>query len=417
MMAAAHRAAGHSETIADAGSTAPRLDSPLAKMQRAAIANAGAASPLAGGSSMFGGLMMAKIRVKAKRLRKGLPKRDSMWKTKEFDIEVEELEDAEEAYSRANDWLAANKPDEGWEFTGEWQTRGSTTFCKFRKKEMLQRILKLNEVVQLAAKSDDEGWKHKKMKKRYERILNEFRKAVVNFTDDVQFLVRCYDLLDEDEMEELTAEQMIRWVTLLADPTGVGDGDLLWVKTMGQPLGDAEIKTDLIKRLGKQAEGPHCRFDWQDFVIVTLDFYVLTGAAGMRRTFGELLEEGGNPDGSAAPAPLQPQPPQKKKASLADDVRERRAARAAKLGKQLGVAEKPPRSVSGAGAAAAAAPEATVGSGGGRPKLEQPEMLADDDDQEVVFSGSEDTVDLTNELLDEETRVAEAVPEEEQPQP
>ena len=44
-------------------------------------------------------------------------------------------------------------------------------------------------------------------------------------------------------------------------------------------------------------------------------------------------------------------------------------------------------------------------------------MLADDDDQEVVFSGSEDTVDLTNELLDEETRVAEAVPEEEQPQP
>jgi hypothetical protein len=339
----------------------------LAALQRVAVQSA----PMSGG--LMGAMMMKKVMMKSKRLRKGFPKRD---------------EDSE------------GKP--------------------------MQRILKLNDVVRMCSHSDDAMWKNqdRKLKKRHERIINEFRKGVVGFADDVPFLVRCFDLLDEDGFEELTTEQIMRWVNLLTDPAGVGDGDLLWVQTMGAPLGPKEIQKDLFTRVNKMPNEENPRFDWQDFVIITVDFYVLAGSAAMRRTFGELIEE---PDGRSensagsesdgANLALVPQPPQqpKKNASLADDVRARRAAMAAKLGSDLGIADKPPENESAS--AAADGPDATVGSGGGRPTPPEGADAGPDNDQEVVFSCSEDTVDLTTEPLDEEkasedeSRVAEVVPQ------
>lgn len=327
----------------------------MAKLQRVAVQSA----PM--GAGLMGTMMMKKVMMQAKRLRKGFPKRDEN-----------------------ND----------------------------------QRILKLNDVVRMCSHSEDPMWKHRKLKKRHARILNEFRKGVLNFADDVQFLVRCFDLLDEDEVEALTTEQIMRWVKLLTDPAGVGDGDLLWVQTMGAPLGDKEIQKDLFTRVNKLPNEENPRFDWQDFVVITVDFYVLAGSAAMRRTFGELLNSALNSassEGHSGNSRLLPQPPAqpKKNASLADDVRARRTAMAAKLGSELGIADKPPENEPAS--AAADAPGATVGSGGGRPAPPEGADAGPDDDQEVVFSCSEDTVDLTEEPLDEEnasedeSRVAEVV--------
>ena len=352
MAAALHADRGGQDAARDSGS-ATRA-SPFAAAQRAAIS--AAPSPRASASNnIFGGLMMAKIRMRSKRLKMGLPRRDIDSK---------------------------GKP--------------------------MNRILKLNEVIALCGKSDDVMWKAKSnMKKRYAMIQNEYRKAVTALADDVRFLVRCFELLDEDESDEISIEQLLRWVTLLGDPSGDGQGG----------DGDGQLRKDLLAKMEKQ-DKPSTRFDWQDFVVVNVDFYVLAGAAAMRRTYGELLESEGKvkegDDGLEMEGlSLEPTPPMapKKKASLADDVRERRAARAAKLGTQLGIEETPPT----AGNA-----EATVGSGGGRPGPGGPsggdiESLADDD-QEVAFSGSEGTVNLDEEKGssdpagdEEEMRLAETV--------
>lgn len=341
----------------------------LAKMQRAAVQNA--PSPRSGG--LMGAMMMKKVMMKSKRLRKGFPKRDV-------------------------------------------DSQG----------KQMQRILKLNDVIQMASHSDDPQWtdpKDRKLKKRHALIINEFRKGVVHLADDVQFLVRCFDLLDEDGFEELTVEQIVRWVKLLTDPAGVGDGDLLWVQTMGAPLGDKELAKDLVARVGKLPSEQNPRFDWQDFVMITVDFYVLAGSAAMRRTFGELLGADGRPEDSAGSeghgvsSRMVPQPPKqpKKNATLADDVRARRAAMAAKLGSDLGIANKPPQGKPASGATDG--PGATVGSGGGRPAPPEGADVGSNADQEVVVSCSDDTVDLTTEPLDEEkasedeSRVAEVVPQ------
>jgi hypothetical protein len=40
-----------------------------------------------------------------------------------------------EAASKAQAWLDLNKPGEGYEFTGEWQSRLNTSYCKFRQQK------------------------------------------------------------------------------------------------------------------------------------------------------------------------------------------------------------------------------------------------------------------------------------------
>jgi len=38
-----------------------------------------------------------------------------------------------EAANKAQTWISHNKPDEGFEFTGEWYSSGGTSFAKFKK--------------------------------------------------------------------------------------------------------------------------------------------------------------------------------------------------------------------------------------------------------------------------------------------
>ena len=37
------------------------------------------------------------------------------------------------AKEKADKWIANNKPNEGWKFTGEWHSSGGTSYCKFKK--------------------------------------------------------------------------------------------------------------------------------------------------------------------------------------------------------------------------------------------------------------------------------------------
>jgi len=39
------------------------------------------------------------------------------------------------AKEKADKWIANNKPNEGWKFTGEWHSSGGTSYCKFKKVE------------------------------------------------------------------------------------------------------------------------------------------------------------------------------------------------------------------------------------------------------------------------------------------
>ena len=49
-----------------------------------------------------------------------------------------------EAQSKAQTWIGLNKPDEGYEFTGEWQSRGGTSYCKFRQEKPDGKIRNFN---------------------------------------------------------------------------------------------------------------------------------------------------------------------------------------------------------------------------------------------------------------------------------
>ena len=34
-----------------------------------------------------------------------------------------------EAKTKADKWIGANKPGQGWKFTGHWNSRGGTSYC------------------------------------------------------------------------------------------------------------------------------------------------------------------------------------------------------------------------------------------------------------------------------------------------
>ena len=181
------------------------------------------------------------------------------------------------------------------------------------------RVLMLNVVAELAGHSTDRAWSGSKAnKKRYENVLGEYRKGVTEMASDMDFIVRCFDLLDGRGRDELPLPQLVRWVTLLLDPGSSGGGG----------DGDIDIQADMMQKLGKQSQqAADVVVDWQDFVLVTLDFYVVAGAFAMRRTFDELCADKpaarSSSDGSLVPHP----PEGSKNSSLAEDVRAARAVR------------------------------------------------------------------------------------------
>lgn len=56
-------------------------------------------------------------------------------KEEETEFEVGPIMNNDEALNKAQTWINHNKPGEGYEFTGEWQTREGTSFCKFRQEK------------------------------------------------------------------------------------------------------------------------------------------------------------------------------------------------------------------------------------------------------------------------------------------
>ena len=157
----------------------------------------------------------------------------------------------------------------------------------------------LHVVTELAGGSDDPAWVgSRQSRRRHEKVLQEYRRGVTSMAGDIEFLVRCFEMLGEDGRDELTLPQLVHWVTLLIDPASSGPyGD-----------GDIDIQADMLQKLGKQGQPPgEVVVDWQDFVLVTLDFYVAAGAYAMRRTFAALCSDGPADQPEPEPEP-EPEP-------------------------------------------------------------------------------------------------------------
>jgi hypothetical protein len=62
----------------------------------------------------------------------------------------------DEAAAKANQWAEANKPGEGWTFTGEWYSSGGTSYCHFQRLVPLTPVTEQNSfLVQII------GYRHK----------------------------------------------------------------------------------------------------------------------------------------------------------------------------------------------------------------------------------------------------------------
>lgn len=157
----------------------------------------------------------------------------------------------------------------------------------------------------------------------YANQVNETRKRVRQIRKDREFLETCYDLLDSNQDGKLAPEEIEHWAALLlADRSFVAlDKPNCALKYwMGRNecgrLTDAE-RFDLQARLGKkQYPRERLQYDWQDFLLVTLDFYTLAGTLAMHRTFCRLLapfdgESSDQPCATEPPPVALPRPPAK----------------------------------------------------------------------------------------------------------
>jgi copper chaperone CopZ len=137
----------------------------------------------------------------------------------------------------------------------------------------------------------------------YANQVHETRKRVRQIREDREFLLTCYDLLDSNDDGKLEPDELEHWAALLlADHGGALEkqnrprGALRhWMSSNESgSLTEAE-RYDLQIRLEKQKVArENLVYDWQDFLLVTLDFYTLAGTLAMHRTFCELLSQPGS---------------------------------------------------------------------------------------------------------------------------
>ena len=130
----------------------------------------------------------------------------------------------------------------------------------------------------------------------YANQVIETRKRVRQIHKDREFLETCYDLLDSNADGKLAAEELEHWAALLlADHATAADTPncvlKYWIDSSECGTLTHAERLDLQLRLGKK----HCprdrlEYDWQDFLLVTLDFYTLAGTLAMHQTFCRLLD-------------------------------------------------------------------------------------------------------------------------------
>lgn len=149
----------------------------------------------------------------------------------------------------------------------------------------------------------------------YANQVNETRKRVVQVRKDREFLETCYDILDSNKDGKLAPAELEHWVALLlADRATVTTSyqNCALQHWMGRnecgTLTDAE-RLDLQVRLEKKrCPRDRLTYDWQDFLLITLDFYILAGTLAMHQTFCRLLDDEES-SRSIHPQATQPLPP------------------------------------------------------------------------------------------------------------
>ena len=112
--------------------------------------------------------------------------------------------------------------------------------------------------------------------------------------NDREFLTMCFELLDGDGDDKLTSTELEHWIGLLLQYSTGSEASRSMAARIYEGNEDATLsaaeRKDVQRKLGKEKElWSKARMDWQDFLVITLDFYILVGEGGMHRTFAQLL--------------------------------------------------------------------------------------------------------------------------------
>ena len=134
---------------------------------------------------------------------------------------------------------------------------------------------------------------------------SETRKAALAVKKDVAFLTECFEGLDSSGNSKLTADELEHWAALLLADHGEAldkvhdhpNGALRhWMGSDERGTLSKADGFDIQVKLGKaKLSREALQYDWQDFLIITLDFYLLVGTRAMHRTFCELMGDDERP--------------------------------------------------------------------------------------------------------------------------
>ena len=133
--------------------------------------------------------------------------------------------------------------------------------------------------------------------RRYAGQRMETRKHLLAIFEDRECLLTCFETLDADGDELLTAAELRLWLQLLmsGDPT-IPLSDLvskphqaqLAARDHGVAIEDIDFN-ELLVKLGQAGDTPQARLDWQDFLLANLEFYAGLGVRPMRRILAGLM--------------------------------------------------------------------------------------------------------------------------------
>ena len=119
---------------------------------------------------------------------------------------------------------------------------------------------------------------------RQTRMMDALQTQFLQMLDDIDFLHRCFDLLDGNDDSQLDAAELRRWISVINDGEQPSDEDMLEVLALagkrGVKLSEGEVVLE-------DPNGVGIRFD--DFLGIMQDYYTALGATHMRLIYVDML--------------------------------------------------------------------------------------------------------------------------------
>eukprot|EP01049_Picozoa_sp_SAG25_P003043 SAG25_NODE_166_length_13075_cov_19.523736_12_plen_310_part_00 len=134
-------------------------------------------------------------------------------------------------------------------------------------------------------------------RKRHDRMLDVLHGQFLTMLEDVEFLHRCFTLLDGNDDGGLEPPELKRWVTVINAAGNEG------VRQPGTDEPTPEDMLDLFERIGRKGvmlegeavlEDPETKISFDDFLAIMQDYYTALGATHLRLVFVDLLAGDGD---------------------------------------------------------------------------------------------------------------------------